>query len=111
MLEYIFLAFKIAVIAYMYATVLTEPGHIFSKWKNFWDETLNVKDNRGNYMMKLHWIYDPLVGCALCVSGQMMLWSMLILYFFPGFMHFIDICFLIMLCIGITYFFKNIDSK
>lgn len=95
----------------MYAAVLTEPGHIFSKWKNFLDEALNGKDSNGNYTSTLHWIYDPLVGCALCVSGQMMLWSMLILHFIPEFMQVIDICFLIMLCIGITYFFKNIDSK
>lgn len=111
MSEYIFLAFKIAVIAYMYAGVLTEPGHIFSKWKNYWDETLNVKYEDGTYMYRMHWIYDPLVGCALCVSGQMMLWSLVILYFYPDFMLFINICFHIMSAIAIVYLFKNLDKK
>lgn len=105
------LALKIAVIAYMYASVLTQPGHIFSKWKNFLDETLNVRYPDGSYMYRAHWLFDPLVGCALCVAGQMMLWTMIVIYFVPEFIKVVDCCFIIMFTIGIVHVFKNLDRK
>jgi hypothetical protein len=111
MVDNIFLAFKIASIAYMYAGPLTQPGHIFSRWKNMLSEMLDGKDRDGKYLTRWHWLYDPLIGCTICVAGEMMLWSLVILNYFPQFMRVIDVCFLIMLAISIAHIFKNIDRK
>lgn len=61
------LALNIAVVAYIYSVVLTEPGMFLNplyRLLNSWNEKGILPD----------WLFYPLIGCSKCVSGQMALW-------------------------------------
>jgi hypothetical protein len=62
----------VALVAYVYAVILTEPGMILNAWFNF----LDIKLGRRN-----HWLFKPLIGCFKCVAGQMALWYYLFTYY------------------------------
>lgn len=58
-----------ALIAFVYAVVLVQPGEILSGWSSFifgatWNE----------HTEKNHWIYKVLLGCEKCIAGQICLW-------------------------------------
>jgi hypothetical protein len=55
------LSLKIAIVAYVYSDVLTEPGMVF----NGLYQLLNRLPE---------WLFKPLIGCYKCVAGQMALW-------------------------------------
>jgi hypothetical protein len=55
-------ALAVAIVAYVYSQVLTEPGMIFNRLYNALDRTLP------------EWLFRPLIGCMYCVAGQMALW-------------------------------------
>lgn len=58
------LAIAFAVIAYVYAVILTEPGMILSGWYKF------LRTRIGTTCF-----FKPLIDCDRCVSGQIALWS------------------------------------
>lgn len=56
------LSIPIAVVGLTYSYILTREGMIFEKPYNLAEEYLP------------NWLYQPLIGCHLCVTGQMALW-------------------------------------
>jgi len=60
------LALNIAVVAYVYSVILTEPGMILNPLYR-WLDSMNEK-------WLPDWAFYPLIGCSKCVSGQMALW-------------------------------------
>lgn len=62
------LSLKIAIVAYIYSDVLTEPGMIF----NGLFHLLNRLPE---------WLFKPLIGCYKCVAGQMALWCYVPIYY------------------------------
>lgn len=86
------LAFKIAVIAYVYSVILTEPGMILSEFYK-WIESFKLPD----------WLFKPLIDCYKCVAGQMALW---IFFFQPNYNFWNHITF-----ICLTIFFSIIINK
>ncbi len=61
-IELNFIALCFAVMAYVYSVILTQPGHILNSLYNYLEENLNP------------FLFKPIIGCPLCVSGQMSLW-------------------------------------
>lgn len=57
-------AFKCAIIAYVYANVLTDRGQLLSGLWLWLDQRIG----------KYPFIFNPLIGCFKCVSGQVALW-------------------------------------
>lgn len=72
MLQIVFEGLAVALVAYVYAMILTEPGMLLNAWYNF----LDVKLGR-----RKHWLFKPLIGCFKCVAGQLALWYYLIYHF------------------------------
>lgn len=58
------LALNIAIVAYVYSVILTEPGMILSGWYKYL-LSLNLPE----------WIFKPIIDCFKCVAGQMALWG------------------------------------
>jgi len=61
------LALNIAVVAYIYSVILTEPGMILNLLYR-WLDSMNEKGTLPD------WLFYPLIGCSKCVSGQIALW-------------------------------------
>lgn len=70
-----FLTWAIAVSAFTYSNILTEPGMILEPIHVYLDDKL-VGNNR--------WIFQMLINCQFCVSGQ---WALLyyLIYCFKGY--------------------------
>ena len=107
-LMYMVFAVKIAVIAVVYSTILVAPGNILSRWKSWLDWRLNRKNSDGEYVSKWHVIYDPIVGCVECVTGQMMLWGLVLTLFTWWFALVINIVFMVSVTILISNQLKRI---
>lgn len=59
------LAFVIGLVAYVYAVILTDPEHIFhALWK--------CLEARLPW-----WLFKPIIGCELCVAGELALWTLI----------------------------------
>ncbi|MGN6491160.1 MAG: hypothetical protein ACTHLE_04130 [Agriterribacter sp.] len=69
------LGFYCAVVAFVYAGILVKPGHILHWWAVFLEKHLVKEIFQPAYERKESWIYKPLVGCPLCVGGQIGLWT------------------------------------
>ncbi len=52
-----------SIVGFVWAEILTQPGHIFNWLFNYIDKNFQT------------WISKPLGGCALCVTGQIALWT------------------------------------
>ena len=112
MLELIKYAVCFAVVGYVYAEILCADGMILEPWREFLKRHL-IKEKKvpvqsvvpdvvkdkvlavGEItVVKESWLYKPLVGCFICVTGQLALWGYLIIYFhrYNLFEHIIVIC-------------------
>lgn len=105
-----------AVIGYVYAGILTQPGEVLFLWSRWLHKRL-----RKTYMVpgtgvvkeveqvKDHWLLKPLVACEKCVAGQMALWS----YLVHSFKHYKlgDHVFCICLAILLTVIIKKLIEK
>lgn len=87
-------SFSLAVVAYVYSMVLTEPEMILNPWYNFLDKHLS----------RWPWLFKPLIGCFRCVAGQMAFLHFLFRYLKAGSFedynagfHIFTICFTILL--------------
>jgi len=69
------MALELALTAYVYSEVLTQPGMILNGFYNWLERNL-VTESQG----RLEVIFKPLIGCYLCVAGQFALWGYLIAY-------------------------------
>lgn len=111
MIEYE-IAFLIAIFAYTYAGILTEPNQIF----NGLYKKLNFAFN-GNTGKK-HWLFKIIIGCEKCVAGQIALWLYAITHImeyqeYPEetpFLHLAFIAFTIFLTSVITHIHKTIEK-
>lgn len=65
----IILPLMIAVTAFIYSDVLTEPGMLLNKVYRWLDYS-----DCSNKRRVPEIIFNPLIGCFRCVSGQMALW-------------------------------------
>jgi hypothetical protein len=102
MKEQLFNALLCAIIGYVYSSILTEPGKILDWWKaalnraffpllyregccdkecidvitsfRIGRKTFKFKRRLRNY----EFLYTMLIGCSMCVSGQIALWSYVI---------------------------------
>lgn len=66
----------------IYKLILLEPGHALSGW-NIFVRRMYMKfvgSDEEKYF-KYQWILKPIVECELCISGQIALWSFLIINF------------------------------
>lgn len=61
-----FLTWAIAVSAFTYSNILTEPGMILYGVHSYLDNKLV-----GAY----RWIFDVIIHCQFCISGQWALWG------------------------------------
>jgi len=74
-INYLFLISLItAICGFVYSYVLTEPGMIFARLYSFLEKHL------GNHKF----IFNPLIGCYICVTGQLAFWGYLVYYFYFG---------------------------
>ena len=100
----------IAIAAFVYSYILTQPGEVFGPWNRFLSERLNK--NRLNEGLPLHPLYKLLVGCEKCIAGQVSLWSYLYVtheYYslLIGFGHVLFVCLTIFLAVVIKGFYKK----
>lgn len=82
--NYIYQIVGVSVVGFVYSVILTESGMILSWWKALLERLLlkgkthrELKQIPAHFEIKqkdYYWLYDPLVGCSLCVSGQMAFW-------------------------------------
>ena len=93
-MELIKLSFAIAIIAFTYSVILTEPGMLLEKIAS-----------RLAYLPQ--WLFYPLIGCEKCVAGQMALW-----YCAFSYKHFVitEMLFTISFSIFIVTFIKPLYS-
>ena len=86
----------IAVCAWVYSMILTEPGMILNGWFKLCEKRLP------------EWLFSPVVGCVYCVAGQMSLWYYLIKYWnnYNLLYHIAFVC-LTIFCIEIIHTIKT----
>ena len=65
-LEQIFLSFQIAVLAWVYTEILTEPKEVLGWWCKWLHKVI-----KNEFLLK------PLCDCPYCVAGQLSLWGYL----------------------------------
>jgi hypothetical protein len=66
------LAIKLAITAYVYAEMLTEPGMLLNRLHS--------------YLSRLpDYVFKPLIGCCKCVAGQLAFWVYLLVIMKPAF--------------------------
>ncbi|MDQ3048838.1 MAG: hypothetical protein M3R27_14905 [Bacteroidota bacterium] len=70
----------VGMLAFVYTYLLTEPGQIFGRLNNFLYYFFE-NDKREMKGKPMHPLYMVLIYCEKCVSGQIALWSFLILHF------------------------------
>lgn len=85
------------VIGSAWVLILTEPGQVFG-WLKVWlyDKVYDItskftKDPAVQYKWETY-LLNPIVGCELCVSGQIALWTYLITQPFHIFGLIFSIC-------------------
>ena len=92
------LALKIALIAYVYSVILTEQGMLLNGLYR-WLDSKNLPD----------WLFNPLIGCSKCVTGQMALWYLILEYLkMPYLNNIVEIVFFLSLAIFISYVINKI---
>ena len=79
MLEFIFQAFLLATISWVYHCVLREK--LLSNWFLFGFKKLSNKTGWRYY------IYEPVFNCEKCLAGQLALWSFFFLQDYNLFYH------------------------
>lgn len=77
--NYIF-ALQIAVIAWVYVRILTQPDMILDWWSRWLHDRIQND-----------WLLKPLVDCESCVAGQIALWSFPFLFPYDPIHHIIFI--------------------
>lgn len=77
-LDYFTLSFLIAVLAFVYSYILSQPGEPFGLL-NKWLYRFFENDKRMQEGKELHPLYKLLIGCEKCIAGQIALWCFLLL--------------------------------
>lgn len=77
--QYFIYSFLIAVFSFIYSNVLTDNGELLNGLKKLLYK-LNDEEKL-NAGLGYHWLYKVLIFCEKCISGQIALWSFLIIHF------------------------------
>lgn len=94
-INFISVAFAIAIVAVVYSCVLTEPGEVFSGWYTFLRKKImarsytleqmgknyfegDLKNSNGKVIRNYESLFRLLIGCEKCIAGQLALWYYLI---------------------------------
>lgn len=101
-MTWIFIALQIALIAHVYANMLTKPGHLLG-------DVYGYLTGIANAYPWTEYVLKPVMLCGLCVSGQMMLWTM-ILY---GWLHIEAVRAIIdgLFCLSLTIYTTSLLTK
>lgn len=95
------LSLQIAIVAYVYSVILTEPDMLLNK---VYIELQNSK--------LPDWFFKPLIGCFKCVSGQMALWGyVLFIRPYSIFEHVFFICLTIFISYIINKIYQWLNSE
>jgi len=78
-LMYVFASIVIAIGAFVFADILTNPGEVFD-WLYRMLDFLFRNDIRERNGKGKHPIFKMIIGCHKCVAGQWSLWTGLIFY-------------------------------
>lgn len=79
--DYFILSFLIAVFAFVYTNILTANGEVFGCiYKMLYHKFKS--DQREQNGLPRHPLFKVLIDCEKCVSGQISLWSFLILHLY-----------------------------
>ena len=70
-LDLILYSFLLAVTAFIYVDILTDPEMILGWWWKF-----------THRLFKSKWILNPLIECEFCVAGQLAVWYYLYFYWY-----------------------------
>lgn len=86
------LGLQLALTAYVYSNVLTEPGMILNGLYNWMEEALQAERKGWG-----QWVFKPLIGCFYCVAGQFAMWGYIVAYraSYNVFEHIFFICYTI----------------
>lgn len=82
---------QFGIIAFVYCNVLTQPGHLLGRWREWINEKyllFHVKqqakataENRtydfAEQMAKHKWVLKPIIDCEWCIGGEFALWGYL----------------------------------
>ncbi len=107
----------IAITAFVYSNILTEPGEIFGKLYGFLYDLFQT-DKRARLGASFHPIFKMIMACPKCVSGQLSFWYFMAHYytgyssgiqsfFYNAFEHVLFTC----TTIFITIIIKSIYEK
>lgn len=77
--DYFVYSFLIAVFSFVYSNILTDNGELLNGLKKLLYKLNN--EERLNAGHGYHWLYKVLIFCEKCISGQIALWSFLIIHF------------------------------
>lgn len=114
MIEYELLIL-IAIFAYVYSNLLTEPNQILSgvykKLYSFFKTDKRLMEGRGP-----HWLFKILIHCERCIAGQLALWFTLFGNWFsiliePDAFMFFKVIFSITFAILMTIIIKALTNK
>lgn len=90
------LGFLIAVLCFVYSTILTEENAILN---SFYNRMYNVfkTDERASQGKPIHPVFMILIHCSKCVSGQVSFWCFLLLNYsnYNIVLHFFFVSFVI----------------
>jgi len=105
----------IAVFAFIYSNILTEPNMILSGWYK-WLYKVFKTDKRNEQGKGYHWLFMILVHCEKCIAGQLALWFTLIANWFDivvnhDYSLIVVIIFSITLCILFTLIIKHTYNR
>lgn len=114
MIEYE-ISFLIAVFAFVYSIILTEPHMLLNPLYKKLDQFFNGATCKREARQSKHWLFKIIIHCEKCIAGQISLW----LYTFTHIMEYqeypIETFFLHMAFITMTIFLvcliKNIYTK
>ncbi len=82
MIELTGYAFACAVIGFVYSDVLTEPDMLLHGTYKWIEKTLHNKCKSKMFedQWEYKWIFKPVIACFRCVTGQIALWTFLVMF-------------------------------
>lgn len=103
MLDLIVWALFFAVVGFVYAYKLTQPGMLLVGWYNWLNHLIGPAsgDVLAGKKGRAQWLFKPLIGCYDCVTGQVALWGYLVVFW----EHYNLMHHLVVVCLSL-YFIK-----
>ena len=109
MINLYLLGLQLALTAYVYSQVLTQPEMLLNPFYN-WLRNKLIFDGQDIYKPSGEWLFKPLIGCFYCVAGQFALWGYLIAYL-PHYNLFEHVFFISFTIFAVQIFHKIYEWK